>query len=238
MPDAEPRDLFRYAQFCSVARAAEVLGHRWTLLVLRELFLGPQRFSDLRERLRGVSSSVLSERLRELEARGVVASRALAPPAASAVYELTDAGRAFWPALVEIARWGARFLLRDGLRQGDHTEPDWLRGAATIFARREATPPVRVEFRVRSPEREAVVRIVGGPGGTRLAGDADLAPEVRITGSLPECLAVMAGLLDPAAPPPGASLAAEGDLAAAREVPRLFEIDFGLGGPIPGAPPH
>jgi DNA-binding HxlR family transcriptional regulator len=233
-------DSFRYAQFCSIARAAEILGHRWNLLVLRELFHGPMRFRDLREHLRGVSSSVLAERLRELEARGVIAQRQLPPPASVAVYELTEDGRAFWPALAEIARWGVRFLVRDGLRDGDHTEPDWLRGAATVFARAGATPPRRIEFHVRGSQREAVVRVVGGPGGTRLATDGDAAPEVLISGTLPECLGVIAGFLDPAAPPPGSTLRAEGDLTAARAVPQLFEVDFGSTGstPGPGAPPH
>ncbi|HSJ96046.1 MAG TPA: helix-turn-helix domain-containing protein, partial [Myxococcota bacterium] len=63
---------FRYAQFCPLARAAEVLGERWTLLIVRELMVGPQRFSDLRRRLPGVSSSVLAERLDRLERRGIV----------------------------------------------------------------------------------------------------------------------------------------------------------------------
>jgi DNA-binding HxlR family transcriptional regulator len=231
---------FRYAQFCAVARAAEILGHRWNLLVLRELFHGPMRFRDLRDHLKGVSSSVLAERLRELEARGVVAQRELPPPASVAVYELTEDGRAFWPAFAEIARWGARFLVRNGFREGDHTEPDWLRGAATVFARGTATPPRRVEFHVRGSEREAVVRVVGGPAGTRLASEGDPEPEVRISGTLAECLGVIAGFLDPTAPPAGSTLRAEGDLAAARAVPQLFEIDFGSTGssPGPGAPPH
>jgi DNA-binding HxlR family transcriptional regulator len=231
---------FRYAQFCALARAAEVLGHRWNLLILRELFCGPMRFRDLRERLRGVSSSVLAERLRDLEARGVVRSRELAPPASVGVYELSEDGRAFWPALVEITRWGARFLLRDGPRAGDHVEPDWLRAAALIFARGRATPPHRVDFRVLGGRRPARVRVVGGPGGTRLAAEDEPPAEATVTGTLVECLGAMAGLLDPTAPPPGSTLRAEGDLAAARALPRLFEIDFGSTSPAsaPGAPPH
>jgi DNA-binding HxlR family transcriptional regulator len=240
MAGSSPRDAFRYAQFCSIARAAEVLGHRWNLLILRELFHGPMRFRDLRDRLRGVSSSVLAERLRDLEERGVIAQRELPPPAAVAVYELTDDGRAFWPALAEIARWGVRFLVRTGFQPGDHTEPDWLRGAATVFARSAATPARRIEFRVRDGAREVVVRVAGGPGGTRLATEGEAPPEASICGTLAECLAVMAGLLDPTAPPPGSTLRAEGDLAAARAVPQLFEMDFGSTGssPGPGAPRH
>jgi DNA-binding HxlR family transcriptional regulator len=236
----DPKDAFRYAQFCSLARAAEVLGHRWNLLILRELFHGPMRFRDLRDRLRDVSSSVLAERLRDLEARGVIAQRELPPPAAVSVYELTEDGRAFWPAFAEITRWGARFLLRGGgFQPGDHTEPDWLRGAVAIFARSAPTPAHRIEFHVKGACREAVVRVVGGPGGTRLAAEDEGAPEVRITGSLAECLGVIAGFLDASAPPTGSTLRAEGDAAVARAVPRLFEIDFGTGStPGPGAPPH
>ena len=130
--------------------------------------------------------------------------------------------------------------MRDGLRPGDHTEPDWLRGAATVFARSTPTPPHRIEFCVRGSQREAVVRVVGGPAGTRLATEGDEAPEARIRGTLAECLGVIAGFLDPAAPPPGSTLRAEGDLSAARAVPQLFELDFGSTGssPGPGAPPH
>lgn len=240
MPRRRPPEPFRYAQFCALARAAEVLGHRWNLLILRELFHGPMRFRDLRGRLRGVSSSVLAARLRDLEARGLVRSRELGPPASAGVYELAEDGRAFWPALVEIARWGARFLLRDGPRPGDHVEPDWLRGAALIFARAGATPAHRVDFRVLGGRRPTLVRVVGGPGGTRLAADDEPPAEATLTGTLVECLGVMAGRLDPAAPPPGSTLRSDGDAAAARAVPRLFEIDLASTSPAaaPDAPPH
>jgi DNA-binding HxlR family transcriptional regulator len=237
MSGESPREPFRYAQFCAVARAAEILGHRWNLLILRELFLGPMRFRDLRDRLRDVSSSVLAERLRELEARGVIRHRELPVPASVDVYELTEDGRAFWPALAEIARWGVRFLVRSGFREGDHTDPDWLRGATTMFARTTPTPPQRFEFRVRDGRREVVVRIAGGPGGTRLVGEDAGEPDARITGTLTECLGVISGLVDPVAPPEGSTLRCEGDPAAARAIAQHFEMDFGNPTAAP-APPH
>ncbi|MCZ6714198.1 MAG: helix-turn-helix domain-containing protein, partial [Deltaproteobacteria bacterium] len=102
---------FRYPQFCALARATEIVGERWTLLIVRDLSLGPLRFSALRRRLSGVSSSVVSERLTQLERRGLLEQRMLQPPAASTVYALTQMGRALQPVLVELMRWGTRFML-------------------------------------------------------------------------------------------------------------------------------
>ena len=123
---------FRYAQFCPLARAAEVVGERWTLLIARELLLGPKRFSDLREALAGVSSSVLADRLARLERRDVVAWRRLPPPAAARVYELTETGRALEPVVLALARWGARFLTAP--EPGDQLEPAWVRLGAPLFS--------------------------------------------------------------------------------------------------------
>ena len=82
----------RYQQFCGLARALDVAGDRWTLLIVRELVLGPRRFTDLIEGLPGVSRNLLAERLRALESDGIIARQELAPPAARQVYELTDDG--------------------------------------------------------------------------------------------------------------------------------------------------
>ena len=83
----------RYHQYCPVARVLDVIGERWTLLIVRELLLGPRRFTDLADGLPGIGSSVLTTRLKQLEQTGLVAKRTLPPPAASVVYELTDEGR-------------------------------------------------------------------------------------------------------------------------------------------------
>src|ERR1700685_3017592 len=97
-----------YGDSCGIARALDLVGERWALLVVRELLLGPKRFTDLRAGLPKVSADVLSQRLRELERIGAVQRRKLPPPAGVQVYELTDWGRELEPVLLALGRWGSR----------------------------------------------------------------------------------------------------------------------------------
>ena len=97
-----------YDDGCAAAHALDLVGERWALLVVRELLLGPKRFTDLRAGLPQASPNVLSQRLRELEGAGIVRRRKLPPPAASRVYELTDWGLELEPVIVRLGRWGAR----------------------------------------------------------------------------------------------------------------------------------
>lgn len=97
-----------YDEGCAAAHALDLVGDRWALLVVRELLVGPKRFSDLRAGLPGISPSVLSQRLEDLESIGVLRQRDLPPPAASRVYELTAWGAELEPVLVELGRWGGR----------------------------------------------------------------------------------------------------------------------------------
>ena len=97
-----------YGDACGIARALDVIGERWALLVVRELVLGPKRFTDLRTGLPRLSSEVLAQRLRELEDAGIVGRRKLPPPAGSKVYELTEWGRELEPVITGLGRWGAR----------------------------------------------------------------------------------------------------------------------------------
>ena len=97
----------RYDDPCGIARALDVVGERWALLVARELIFGPKRFVQLRDGLHGVSPNVLSQRLRDLEEAGIVRRRA-DPPAGVAIYELTARGRALEPVLLELGRWGTQ----------------------------------------------------------------------------------------------------------------------------------
>jgi DNA-binding HxlR family transcriptional regulator len=221
-------DPFRYEQFCPLARATEILGHRWVLLILRELFVGPQRFSDLRRRLRGVSSSVLTDRLAALEEQGVVARRELSPPAASSVYELTSDGRALEPALLALVRWGARLILPP--TPGDHAEPDWLVVGAEAFARKGPTPHRRFELRVRSVdsegvESEAVVRVAGGPEGTSVIDD-DLPVDASIQAPVMVVMGLMSGALPAAEALANGAVTVEGDAEVLSDLPALFEIQL------------
>jgi DNA-binding HxlR family transcriptional regulator len=103
-----------YGDPCGIARALDIVGERWALLVVRELVLGPKRFTDLRAGLRNLSPDVLAQRLRQLEDAGVVQRRVLPPPAGSRVYELTEWGRDLEPVLLALGRWGSRAALPGG----------------------------------------------------------------------------------------------------------------------------
>ncbi|HZF77522.1 MAG TPA: winged helix-turn-helix transcriptional regulator [Acetobacteraceae bacterium] len=98
----------RYDDACGTAHALELVGERWALLVLRELMLGPKRFSDLRAGLPGISANLLTQRLEELEAAGVLLRRRLPPPASVQVYELTPWGYEAEPLILAMGRWAAR----------------------------------------------------------------------------------------------------------------------------------
>jgi DNA-binding HxlR family transcriptional regulator len=97
-----------YGDPCGIARALDLVGERWALLVVRELLLGPKRFTDLRAGLPNLSADVLSQRLRELEQAGVARRAKLPPPAGARVYELTEWGKELEPVVISLGRWGSR----------------------------------------------------------------------------------------------------------------------------------
>jgi len=147
----------RYGQFCSVARALDLLGDRWAMLVVRELLLGPKRYTDLLEGLPGVGTNVLAVRLRELEDAGIIAREKLPPPAASTVYALTDDGEALRPVVDELARWGLRLMARP--EHGEALRPSWLAYSLAV-----STPPLgmrdhdELELRVNRESHTLTVR--------------------------------------------------------------------------------
>ncbi|EST34806.1 winged helix-turn-helix transcriptional regulator [Streptomyces roseochromogenus] len=96
-----------YDQYCSAARALDLVGDRWTLLIVRELLAGPRRYTDLHADLPGVSTDVLASRLKDMERDGLTTRRRLPPPGAAYVYELTERGRQLLPVLQALSAWGA-----------------------------------------------------------------------------------------------------------------------------------
>lgn len=148
-----------YNQACSAAHALDLVGERWALLVIRELLLGPKRFTDLREGLPQASPNILSQRLHELEEAGIVRHRKLAPPAGSWVYELTDWGMELEPVLLHLARWGGRSPLRD-LTAGASVD-------ALMLALRSGFDPkssgnLRATYALRVGEHTFTVRVADG----------------------------------------------------------------------------
>jgi DNA-binding HxlR family transcriptional regulator len=109
----ETRSRRHYEDACAAAHALDLVGERWALLVMRELMLGPKRFSDLRESLPGISANVLTQRLEGLEAAGVLMRRKLPPPGAAQVYELTEWGYESEPIFQALGRWAARSPAHD-----------------------------------------------------------------------------------------------------------------------------
>jgi DNA-binding HxlR family transcriptional regulator len=114
-----------YGQYCGLAKALDLVGERWTLLIIRELSFGPRRFSDLVEGLRGISTSVLNERLNRLEEERLISRRTLPPPAASKVYVLTEDGQELGRAIVPLAAWGVRILAANRRKRTEAFRPAW-----------------------------------------------------------------------------------------------------------------
>jgi DNA-binding HxlR family transcriptional regulator len=148
-----------YDQYCGLARALDVLGERWTMLVIRELLIGPKRFRDLMDGMPGIGANALSARLKSLEGQGLVTKRRLSPPAASTVYELTERGRALEPAVNELARWGVDLL---GDPSGLEFRPGWLVTALRAMFIPEAAGGITRTIRLRVDEEAFSIRVNDG----------------------------------------------------------------------------
>lgn len=156
-----------YPQFCALARAAELIGERWTLLIIRELLLGPKRFGDLLEHLDGISPTLLTSRLAELMDNKLIRKISLPRPVNAQLYELTEVGREIQPAIRELIRWGGRFLFPPV--PGDTFEPDWVLLGLDAIAKRTAVPKVSIGLVVTHGTKSAPFTVSGGPAGTTIA---------------------------------------------------------------------
>ena len=182
-----------YGQFCGLARAAEVIGQRWTILVLRDLLVGPRRYSDLLAGLPGIPTSVLANRLKELEDDGLVVREARAGSDRSVVYRTTPRAEELVPALDALARWGAAAMREP--RDGEVVTNASLVGSLRVAAQ-GAVPtrrtPVTYEVRVGPAVAHATVagdEVTVGEG-------AHPDPDLTIVGG-PGFRDVLAGVLEP-----------------------------------------
>lgn len=149
-----------YGQFCGVARALEIVGERWALLIIRDLLVGPRRFSDLRRGLPRIPTNILTVRLHELEEAGIVRRRAQPRPAGGTVYELTARGQGLEPVVLALGRWGAQALGEP--RPDEIVTVDSLIMALRTTFQPEAARDLRASYELRAGDVVINARIADG----------------------------------------------------------------------------
>jgi DNA-binding HxlR family transcriptional regulator len=181
-----------YGQYCSVAKALDVVGDRWTLLIVRELILqGPCRFTDLQNGLPGIATNLLTERLRDLESAEILWREPAPPPVATTLYHLTDTGRELEPVLTALGRFGVRYMAEP---RGDEVfRSHWLSFPASEFLHdsQPSGPPLAIQ--VRTADEPVVIDVRDGEVTTR-GGSVD-SPDLELEGEPTVVLGVVAGKL-------------------------------------------
>lgn len=201
-----------YEDPCGIARALDLVGERWALLIVRELVLGPKRFTDLRGGLRGASPNVLSQRLRELEAAGVVCRRA----AGAATYELTEWGAELHPILLQLGRWGAGSPVRP---KGELSVDALLVALEATFLPEQAAEG-RVTYELRLGEERFAAAL--DRGALSITRGAPRSADATITADAATLRAVAFGDRRLAEATAEGSIELAGDTAAARRFFRCF----------------
>jgi DNA-binding HxlR family transcriptional regulator len=209
----------RYEDACGAAHALDLVGERWALLVMRELMLGPKRFSDLRADLPGISANVLTQRLEGLEAAGVLTRRRLPPPASAQVYELTAWGYESEPIFQTLGRWAAR--------SSEHDPSLPLSPVSLFLSFRTMIDPgrarglrARIGFRIGA--QSYLADLVGGR--IEIARGALNGADVIFTGPAPAVAAAVYGGQSLRALAAAGTLSIEGDRALAERFVTLFPL--------------
>jgi DNA-binding HxlR family transcriptional regulator len=182
-----------YDQYCSIARGLDIVGDRWTLLLVRELLLqGPCRFTDLKNGLPGIAANLLSARLKELEDAGLISRENAPPPVATVLYALTRNGRALEPVLKALGLWGLRYMT--GEWPADSFQSPWLAYAPGWFTTDtdHDGPPAVIQL-VAAGE-EAVIELGNGQVRTRIGRAND--PALLLDGPPRALLGLVTGLID------------------------------------------
>lgn len=179
-----------YGQFCALAKALDVVGDRWTLLIVRELMSWKRaRYTDLKSGLPGIASNLLSERLRELEEAGVVRREDAPPPVAATLYTLTDRGSALAPVLRELGRWGGPLLAR--APKADRVRAHWIALPAELFLRDSSPGAAPVTLEVRAEGEPVMLTTVNGAIESQI-GRAEK-PDAVLSGPAREVAQVLLG---------------------------------------------
>ena len=168
-----------YGQYCSVAKALDLIGDRWNLLIVRELLLRPCRYTDLLQGLPGIASNMLTDRLRDLERAGVVSREQAPPPVASTLFGLTDRGQALRPILRALGEWGAQLMGEPAA--GDEFRNHWLALPVQLYL---ADPPPQdrpVTIELQTGEEPVTIETVDGAVRTRQGAAAD--PDLVLNGA-------------------------------------------------------
>lgn len=179
-----------YGQYCSVAKALDIVGERWTLLIVRELLArGACRYTDLRSGLPGIASNLLADRLRELEAAGIIKREDAPPPVAATLFSLTERGLALQAVISELGKWGVP-LMRDS-SPDDAFRGQWFRFPVRMFLadHEPDRPPSTIE--IRAGDETLVIEAAGGQVAMRLGPDPNA--DAVLTASPPEILSLMSG---------------------------------------------
>jgi DNA-binding HxlR family transcriptional regulator len=182
-----------YGEYCALARALDVVGDRWSLLIVRELMARPCRYTDLRDGLPGIATNLLAGRLRQLIEASIVTAVEEPPPIATTVYRLTERGQALRGALYELVRWGAPLMIEP---QGDQEfRSRWMGlGVEGFFAGRAGS--VEATIQLNAGEEPWIVRI--GNGQVHSAPGTAEEPDLTITGSPQLVLGLLVGYVSPA----------------------------------------
>jgi DNA-binding HxlR family transcriptional regulator len=209
-----------YGQWCSLASALDVVGERWSLLIVRELLIGgPRRYTDLLGGIPGISTDVLASRLKDLEDDGILRRRELPPPAASKVYELTELGEGLGPAVAALARWGSQLLgpMSDAMT----FRPHWLAFGLRGMLRADRATDVRLEIDFEV-ELDAPVRVRVDSGVLSYDADPEVAADIVVRSDLSTLSSIANGSLPIVDATASGAFTIEGDADAVAAFQRLF----------------
>jgi DNA-binding HxlR family transcriptional regulator len=203
-----------YGQYCSIAKALDVVGDRWTFLIIRELLIrGACRYTDLKNGLPGIATNMLSDRIRELESAGLIRREDAPPPVATTLFHLTETGAELQPVLDALGEWGIRYMMDPA--EDAEFRGHWFAFPVSFFLhdRDPGGPPVSIELRAAGSP--VVVEVSGGSVGMRLGTAAT--PDLVLEGDPQLIMALLSGHL-PAAAAADRGLRISGDAGVLQRV--------------------